>query len=171
MASSFTMPHLTSSTAVDGSLESSTSDSPAERSLPRGSYLTFHEPNAPYAARLSDAIGAFILAPSVRQCAHAHDAHANAGADTVDIRGRRNMGGPGALVRPRAMASLECAGSVGFADRSAGIGLLDDAECARSCSLEWVVGGGKSHVAGSLRFRGRGLMDTGIPGHARLLRG
>src|SRR3984957_18983247 len=171
MASSFTMRHLTSSTAVDDSLESSISVSPGKRSPSRSSSSMLHEPPASYAARVSYVIGGFICAPPVRQSAHAHDAHANAGTDTVDLHGRRDMGSASALLRPGAMAGLECAGSVGVADRSTGIGLLDDADCARSCGLGLAVGGGKSHFAGNGGCPGRGLLDTRIPGHACVLCG
>src|SRR5271154_5995131 len=129
MASSFIIRHLTLSTVAADSLELSTSVSPAKRSPPRSNCSIPHEPYASCAARVSYVFGGFIRAPPVRQSAHAHDAHANAGANTVDFRRRRNMGGGDARVLSCTVAGVECAGCVGLADRGTGIGLLDDADC------------------------------------------
>src|ERR1700723_3593458 len=107
MVSSSTMRHITSSIAADDSLESSISGSPAKRSRPRNNFSTTHEPYASGSALVSFGTGGVIRDTSARQSDHAHDAHANAGADTPIVRRRRDMGSWRPPAQPRTVACVE----------------------------------------------------------------
>src|ERR1700728_1875639 len=140
MVSSSTMRHITSSTAADGSLESSTLGSPAKRSRPRNNFSTTHEPHASGSALVSFGTGGVIRDTSARQSDHAHDAHTNAGTDTPVVRRGRDRGSQRPPAQPSAVARVEYAGCVGFAGFGICVGLLDDADSAGSCRIGFVVG-------------------------------
>jgi hypothetical protein len=80
------------------------------------------------------------------------------------------MGSANARGRRRALASLECTGCIGIAGFGIRSGLLDDADCPRSCRRELAMGDRENYLCGCWFCR-RSFLEIGIGGDAHFLLG